>query len=403
MSNYETDYTYRREVIERHLQSKGSIASAARELSMPERTLQQWWKNLNRDPAVQAGMDAIGTQMVPHSMWTINPPKDGMPGHSIYHLIKEDRASFLDEVRAAISDAFLNETPKLPPRFQEKEGLLVVLDPADVHIGKLSVASETGYHYDIEVAAHRLVEGSRVLLTQAKALGATRVCFIVGNDIAHIDSPKRTTTNGTPQDTDGSIFSIYRAGTKGYRGIVEIALEMELSVDLVYCPSNHDWVLGFAIVQELAAWFRNHPNFTASEYNISERHRKYYRYGKNLMVFTHMDYGKEADLPQVMLVEARQHIADCPHRYGYLHHFHHRMKRSLGVRPMEREKDHIAMTVTFSGPGAQEGDNLEITYVRSPSPPDGWHSRSMYLNRQAVEAFLHHPEEGRKHTLTEWF
>lgn len=344
-------------------------------------------------------MDAIGTKMVPHLIWDKTDPTRSV----LLKPMDEDAPSFMGQIRESIADALSGTPPILPPRFPEVPGSLFVLDPADVHIGKLSVASETGFDYSIDIAAHRLVEGSRLLLTQAKALGASRVLLVIGNDIAHIDNPRRQTTSGTPQDTDGTIFTIYRAASKGYRGVVTCALELGLSVDVMFCPSNHDWVLGFTIAQELAAWFHTHPSFSASEYNISERHIKYYRFGRNLLMFTHADGAKEADLPQIMLVEARHHIADCPHRYAYLHHFHHKMKRALGVRPMQREKDHIAMTVSQSGGGAMEGDTLQIEYVRSPSPPDGWHHRNGYINRQAVEGFIHHPEDGRKVALTEWF
>ena len=311
--------------------------------------------------------------------------------------------SLKDEIREVISLATQEANPDLPPRFESRDGNLLVLDPSDVHIGKLSVATETGYEYNSEIAAHRLVEGSKALMRDAQAMGVTRVLFVIGNDISHIDNPRRQTTSGTPQDADASIFSIYRAASLGYRRVLGAALEMGLDVDILFCPSNHDWVLGFTIAQELAAWFHDHPNVTATEYNLSERHRKYFRFGSNLLMFTHGDGAKEADLPQIMLLEARQHIAECLHRYAYLHHFHHKIKKALGVRPMQREKDHIAMTVTCAGQGSQEGDNLQIEYVRSPSPPDGWHDRKGYLNRQAVEAFVHHAHDGRIRSLVEWF
>ncbi len=379
-----------------------TIVAAAAALGMDANGLQKWRDSKARDPAIQAAMDAVGTNLPMHSLWTKVPAKGGEPGYSVYHRLKEtDAAAFLDMIREAFANPPANRN--LPPRFDEPAGDLLVLDASDVHIGKLCIAHETGYTYDIDIAAHRLREGSRLLLERGKALGVTRVLLVVGNDIAHIDNPRHQTTSGTSQDTDGSIFSIYRAASQGYRAVVNCALEMGLAVDVIFCPSNHDWVLGFGIVQGLAAWFHDHPNFTATEYNISERHRKYYRFGKNLFVLTHADGAKEADLPQIMLVEARAHIADCPHRYGLLHHYHHRMKRGLGVRPMKREKDHIAMSVSWTGQGAQEGDNMDITYVRSPSPPDGWHDRNGYLNRQAVEAFIHHPHDGRTVSLTQWF
>lgn len=356
-----------------------------------------------RDPAIDGAMQAVGTGLVPAMAWIKTAPTDDAPGYSV--LLKapqEERASFLDDMRAII--ASLDDKPRdLPPAFEASDGHLLVLDPSDVHIGKLSVQAETGFTYDSDIAEHRLVEGCRLLMERAKRNGVSHVLLVIGNDIAHIDTPRRTTTSGTPQDTHGSIFTMYRAAKRGYVRAVEAGLSMGLSVQIVFSPSNHDWVLGYGIAETVAAWFRGHPNVTASDYAISERHRKYVRFGRNLIGISHGDGAKEIDLPQIMLQEARAHIADCPHRYFYLHHYHHKIAKHLGIRPMAREKDHIAMTVMRAGVGAMEGDNLSVEYVRSPSPPDSWHDRNGYLNRQAVEAFIHCPDRGQIMRLTEWF
>ena len=36
-------------------------------------------------------------------------------------------------------------------------------------------------------------------------------------------------------------------------------------------------------------------------------------------------------------------------------------------------------------------------------PPDGWHYRNGYINRQAVECFVHHPYDGQDGRFTVWF
>lgn len=389
-------------------QMGGNILGSAKALGVNQKTIRDHLKRAaakqQQDPAVEKGMAALGMEAPPDGGWIMKktPDEDGMC-YSFRFSKPDAKTDFLAQIREAIAEAVDGAEITLPPRFIPQPGQLLVLDLSDVHIGKLCVTTETGYGYSIEVAAHRMVEGARLLMTQGKALGVTRVLLVVGNDILHTDNNKHTTTSGTLQDTAGSYFQSYQAAIHGYRGIVTLALEMGLAVDVVYCPSNHDWHTGYTIAHNLAAWFRAHPAFSATDYNISENHRKYYRFGGNLMIFTHGDGAKEADLPQIMLVEAKHHAAECQHRYAYLHHFHHKIKKALGVRPQSREKDHIAMTVMSSGIGQMEGDNLQIEYVRSPSPPDGWHSRNGYLNRQAVEAFIHDAHDGQKIRLTEWF
>lgn len=67
------------------------------------------------------------------------------------------------------------------------------------------------------------------------------------------------------------------------------------------------------------------------------------------------------------------------------------------------EKDLIGMTALHISPDPAGSRAPEIEYVRSPSPPDGCHDRNGYVNRQAVECFLHHPHDGQVGRFTEWF
>jgi len=283
------------------------------------------------------------------------------------------------------------------------EGNLFVLDPADVHIGKLCVASETGSVYDEAIAEHRLVEGSRMLLERAMRDCVSRVLFIMGNDIGHYDSNSKKTTKGTPQDSSGSWFSNYRVAQRAYVRIVKMCLEMDLEVIPMFNPSNHDWHTGFAIANSVGLLFKEHPNVLSSDYNLSEEHRKYLRFGRQIIATDHGDGAREADLPQLAMVEAREHISECPLIYWYRHHYHHKIRKQRGLSDSVLEKDHIAMTTIHSGTPYHEGHGARIEYVRSPSEPDGWHHRNGYINRQAVEGFVHHPEEGQVSRFTEWF
>lgn len=373
----------------------GGIRPASRASGLPYSTL---YKRFHLDPAVADGMDAVGANMIPSVVWAKTKDYSVMMRPSA-----PEFPAFLDHIKSTIDDLRHDMTAELPARFEPGDGKLLVLDPADVHIGKLCVESETGARYDTSIAEHRLIEGCRALIDKGVQNGCDKVLLVIGNDIAHIDKPGRTTTSGTPQDTDGSIFTIHRAAQAAYVKVVTLALERRLGVHVMFNPSNHDWVLGFTIAQFMRAWFRDHPNVDISEYGVSERHRKYLRFGRNLIGLTHGDGAKEADLAQIMMVEARQHIGDARHLYWYVHHYHHKMRKALGVRSQSREKDHTAMTVMRAGPGAMEGDNCQIEYVRSPSAPDGWHDRNGYIARQAVEAFVHCPHDGQTDRFTVWF
>lgn len=383
----------------------GNKKDAAAALGLNYNTFHHRLRMAQLDPSTVAAMAAVGANAVPVGYWSkaTVPDENGILV-SAYFKVKgdEEREDFREQI-ARVIKAEVKPRLDLPARFSDKIGGLLVLDPADVHIGKLSTATETGYVYDSAVAEHRLVEGCKALIDAGIRNGITHVLFVIGNDIIHIDNAKKTTTSGTPQDTDGTVETIYLTAQTAYERVILYALENSVSVQLVHVPSNHDWILGWTLAQRTAARFHGHPNVIATDYAISMNHRKYVRFGNNLILLSHGDGVKESDLPQVMLREARQHMAECNHVYAYLHHYHHKIKKALGIRPMAREKDHAAMTVMRSGAGAMEGDNVQVEYVRSPSAPDGWHHRNGYLNAQAVEAFIHCPRDGQKMRITEWF
>ncbi|RWB40464.1 MAG: hypothetical protein EOQ44_25330 [Mesorhizobium sp.] len=310
--------------------------------------------------------------------------------------------SVFDLMRETIAEAPVPKI-KLPTRPSKVAGEhLLVIDLADVHFLKLCVQSETGHTYNREVAMHRVIEGTRALLRLAQPMGIGRILFVLGNDILHVDNPRTTTTSGTFQDSDGTIFQGFKDA--GYA--LDMAIREAAKVadtDLVHCMSNHDWLMGWALSQTVAAKLRDNPHVRATEYNLSEAHRKYYRFGQNLFGLTHGDGAKEEKLYGLMVKEAREHISECPHLYWLLHHVHHKDRKTRGEYHFLREKDHNGMTAHIWGNTMPEAAHLNIEYVRSPSAPDGWHDRNGYVNRQAVECFIYHPILGQRARFTEWF
>lgn len=382
-----------------------SIAAAARALGMSANALRGWTDGAQRggrDPALQAAMDAVGTGLVPGLVWAKTKSDEGTSFSVLLKPSQQTPEQLLDALRAGLEGLEPGRYQDIPTARPDPTGGLLVIDHADLHVGKLSVKTETGYEYNRGIAVARMLHGTKALLRKAAGHGVARVLMVLGNDILHIDTPKGKTTSGTEQDTDGSLHQMYADAQQAYVAAIE-ACAAEYPVDLIFCPSNHDWVMGWALANSIGVWFRNHPNVNATGYNLSPAHRKYYRYENNLIGLTHGDGAKEADLYPLMMTEARSHVSGCSHRYWYLHHLHHKIRKAQGVRPHDREKDHIGLTMIKSGMGAQEGDNVQIEYVRSASPPDGWHDRNGYVNRQAVECFIHDPRDGQNARFTEWF
>lgn len=385
---------------------QGNKKDAAEAIGMARTTFSDWLreaeaKGMVIDPAIQEVMAEAGTNMIPSMVWLktgdysicLKPPKD------------TTEVDLRQVVTEAITEALEgSQRPfKGTERHGESDGLgLLVVDCADIHFGKLSVRSETGHTYNRDVAHARVVEGARSLVGKASSFGVHRILFVLGDDVLHVDNAQHTTTSGTRQDTEGSIFQMFKDAFAAFVEAIEECAKVA-DVDLIHVPSNHDWVMGWALSQAIAAWFKDHPNVHASSYNMSERHRKYYRFGSNLIGLSHGDGAKESALYACMVTEAREHISDCKHLYWLLHHIHHKVRKTTGLKTELREKDYVGMTVVSSGAQTTEGQQIEIEYVRSPSPPDSWHDRNGFVNRQAVECFMYHPHEGQEVRFTCWF
>jgi transcriptional regulator with XRE-family HTH domain len=369
-----------------------------------QRRLRAHDKAQRLDPAIRDHLASKGVTDLSavHSGWMETKDAAGNKDGNLYFYIGQDEPErFVDVVTDSLSDYKPLDRKLFAPRVNRGAvgDRLLVVDLADVHFGKLATAEETGREYNVEIARHRAVEGTRALLREAQGVG--RVLFVMGNDILHTDNGK-TTTSGTAQDTDGTYFTAWRAAQHAtIDAISECAAVAE--TDLIHCMSNHDWRSGWALSQTIAAAVRNHEGIRATNYNMSERHRKYYGYGRNGIMVTHGDGAKEESLTSLFLKEGRNLISECDLLYAYLHHFHHKIRNRRGVDVFQSEKDHTAFTKINMGAARVEGSDLMAEYVRSPSAPDGWHDRNGYINRQAVEVFLHCPHDGQKGRFTEWF
>lgn len=384
----------------------GNMREAAKELGIAFSTFHELYhKGRGKlDPVIAGKLADHGLTNMGglHSGWLELQDDEGKKTGNLYFQIgKDEPQRFVDVVTESLADYKPLDRKMFAPRVNHgaKGDKLLVMDLADVHFGKLCVKEETNHTYNIEVARHRVIEGTRALLKRSD--GIHRVLFVMGNDILHTDNGK-TTTSGTAQDTDGSYFTAWRAAQQAsIDAIAECAAVAD--VDLVHCMSNHDWRSGWALSQTIAASVSSHEGVRATPYNLSERHRKYYGYGRNGFMVTHGDGAKEEKLTSLFLREARAMTANADLLYAILHHFHHKSRTRRGIDVFQSEKDHTAFTQINMGATRVEGGDMMAEYIRSPSPPDGWHDRNGYVNRQAVEAFIHCPNDGQKDRLTEWF
>ena len=295
---------------------------------------------------------------------------------------KEDLTANENDILKTVGNFIEKHSPHYPSvkRDVKYNNHLLVINPADIHIGKYANQLETGDGYNVEIACERVLEGLQGLIDKSKGFDVDRVLFCIGNDILHIDNVYNTTTAGTNQDVDGKWWEHFEIALALYVKCVEILREIA-PVDVIHSMSNHDYQSGFHLAHALKSWFRLDGEVT---FDISVAHRKYYKYGKNLIGLEHGDGAKMDKLPLLMAQEQPLLWSETTHRYWYLHHLHHKVKHKW-----LDAKDFIGVTVE---------------YMRSPSGTDSWHSRKGFSGvPKAVEGFLHEKVSGQVARLVHYF
>jgi len=278
-----------------------------------------------------------------------------------------------------IKDECIKEVKAYAPKYRSIETIksndthLLVIDIADLHIGKLSTAFETGEDYNCQIAVKRAKDGLQGILDKAKGFNIDKVLFVAGNDILHTDNTKRTTTNGTPLDTDGQWYDNFLMAKNLYIELLEKLISFA-DVEVVYNPSNHDLTHGFFLMQLIEAHFAK----STIKFNVDLLHRKAFKYGNNLIGTTHGDGAKIEHLPLLLATEFPILWSETKHRYIYSHHIHHKTS-----------KDFIGCT---------------FETLRSPSGSDSWHKKMGFCGvPKAVEGYIHHKEFGQIARLTHIF
>lgn len=282
---------------------------------------------------------------------------------------------------AEISDVASNHKISYPKTRKELLGdHLLVVNPADIHIGKLAIAKETGEEYNTEIAKLRVLQGVQGIIDRAQGYKVEKVLFCIGNDVLHVDNISNTTTKGTFQDCDGRWWQSFGIALEVYVACVDMLSQLG-PVDCVHSMSNHDYQSGYHLAHCLKSWYKSDKNVTVDE---GPAHRKYYQYYNNMIGLEHGDGAKVQDIPLLMAQEQPRMWADCNHRVMFLHHLHHKIKLKF-----QSAKDYIGCTVE---------------YMRSPSGADSWHSQKGYKGSpKAVEGFLFHRDNGRVASLVHNF
>lgn len=230
----------------------------------------------------------------------------------------------------------------------------------DLHLGKMGLDHGTSESVKVNRWARE------ELYRKSSGYQLSQI-LIAASELAHTENG-RTTTAGTPQDSDrlhdDAVDLCYETIVEEVERALEIA-----PVGLVYTPGNHGWQTEMNVAKMVSIHFRNNKHVT-----VQRGGRIYYPFGVNLLGFAHGNNEKHAMLPLLMADEEPELWGRSRYREWILGHFHHKKKR-----------DYLPI---------DEVGGVRIRIMSSLSPKDEWHHRMGYNAVKAAEALIYNHATG---------
>jgi transposase len=295
------------------------------------RRLAEAERRKNRDPAVSAGMDVVGTSIVPSGMWIKTGKGEDGVSRSIYIRPQQETS---DDVLARIKAAFEDMEPAAPVAPPERilEELCTVYCLADMHIGQMSWGREVGVSYDTKIAVTRLREWVGRLVAASPA-SKEAVILDVG-DTTHMDD----NTNQTPRskhvlDVDSRYFRTIEESVSALSDAVELTLAKHEKVTLVILEGNHSPHSCIALMFALAERYRLNPRVTVRK---EPGGFWAYQFGKNMLAAAHGDKAKPERMVMFMADEHAEIWGATRHRFLWSGHFHSAKMEDIGGVKHER-------------------------------------------------------------------
>lgn len=290
-----------------------------------------------------------------------------------------------EKFRRELVDDIKRFSPTVPKIQKNKDtsGNLLEINIPDLHLGKMGWGEETGEpDYDLKIAVQRFKDALEYMISEVYyKYKIDRVLFIVGNDLFNSDNdhPYSMTTRGTPQENDTRWQKIFRVGRNLMIDSIDI-LKNIAPVDVITVFGNHDHQKSFYLSNVLEARFYNDDNVVV--YN-SPKTRKYYKWGKCGLGFTH---GNRKDEGEQRLVHMMQDESgfwdDTIYREWHCGDIHH--YKEIQAKSTSKAIDKYAEDV----------GGVVIKYLRTLMFNDEWEARKGFNSQKGAHCFIWNKEDG---------
>ncbi len=308
--------------------NKGNVAAAARELGLEENNLHKWVKSPARskpqDPAIEAAMEEIGTQMIPRLVWVKTKNEEGV-SHSV--LLKPLEES-PEDLAARVCKIMTNLAPADPvaaPAMVDSD-LCTVYPLADVHIGMMAWGQETGEDYDTGIAASRVRDWVGRAVDASPASGLAIILDV--GDLTHAnDQTNQTQRSKHILDVDTRNFRTLDVTIATLVYSVEYALRKHARVKVRILPGNHNpdsyLVVMFALAERYRDETRVEIQKVPGEFFMHE-------FGRVMIAAHHGDKSKADRMVHFIADQYAEAWGRTRHRYLFTGHLHHHKSQDIG-------------------------------------------------------------------------
>lgn len=287
----------------------------------------------------------------------------------IVELLKEDRIKSLFE---SLDRQYKEDVKPVTVQKFDKESKLVEVNISDMHLGKYYFDDVSNIRYDTKMSIKHWNEIIEKTVQRLSIYNVDYINFIWCNDFFNSDGKGKTTTSGTPQDTDLDYQELFDIGVKllvkSIETLKHINPNRTTPVKLFYLPSNHDEMMSWYAIMFLKAWFKDDPYVTL---DISKYPRKYVLYGKTLLGYGHGDRKLPPNRASALMpLEAAEMWSKARYKEFHLAHLH---------------SEHMI----------EEINGVLVRRTSSPTFPDLYHIENGFVgNEQKIQVFIYDKESG---------
>jgi hypothetical protein len=280
----------------------------------------------------------------------------GPDGRTLHQWIKTKGDAVTPDLVAALAAVFKRykgrARPAPAPRRPDRE-LLTVYPIADLHLGMLSWAPETGEDYDLRIAAARLRGKMAELVAQSRR---ARLAIVLNlGDWQHTDDQRNMTPrSGNQLDVDSRYFKILQVGVQLMIDLIDLALQKHARVIVRNLPGNHDPHVAIALTIALKMFYARDKRVTIDD-DPSEFF--FYRFGATLIGAHHGHRAKFPDLAMAMAAMRAKEWGATVYRQFFSGHIHHERAREIGAVRVE----------SFQTVAAKDAHAVNSAYVSGQS------------------------------------